>query len=84
MFGLSNTVAVLVSVSATVGVTVMVMVADAPEARLPRDAVTCPGVEESVVPWLAVAETKFESEGSTSFKETLFAASGPLFVTFNV
>lgn len=73
------TLAAFVNVPPVVGVTMTVIVATPPLARLPREqmAVPAPGVQ---VPWLGAAETKTTPEGSASVTETPEAGAGPLLV----
>lgn len=73
------TLAELVSVPVTVGFTVIVTVALAPLARLPRVQVTV--VVPLQLPWVAEAETKVAVLGSGSVTVTPVAAAGPVLVT---
>src|SRR5437870_4535502 len=74
------TVAVLVIDPAVAGaVTVMVIVALAPEARLPTVQVTVPDACVQV-PWLEDAETKVTPLGRVSVTTTPVAGLGPLLV----
>ena len=78
------TVAVLVIVPAVAGaVTSMVIVALAPEARLPTEQVTVPEALVQV-PWLDDAETKVTPAGRVSVTVTPVAGLGPLFVATTV
>src|SRR5229473_5788785 len=74
------TVAVLVTVPAVAGaVALMVIVALAPEARLPTEQVTVPEAKVQV-PWLEVAEPKVTPLGRVSVTVTPVAGDGPLFL----
>src|SRR5216684_1797309 len=74
------TVAVLVMVPAVAGaVALMVIVALAPEARLPTVQVTVPDAWVQV-PWLEVAEPKVTPLGRVSVTVTPVAGLGPLLV----
>src|SRR5205809_664114 len=74
------TVAVLVMVPAVAGaVALMVIVALAPEARLPTEQVTVPEALVQV-PWLEDAETKLTPLGRVSLTVTPVAGDGPLFL----
>src|SRR5229473_6172092 len=74
------TVAVLVMVPAVAGaVALMVIVALAPEARLPTEQVTVPEALVQV-PWLDVAEPKVTPLGRVSVTVTPVAGDGPLFL----
>ena len=81
----AETVAELVRVPDAVAATVpvIVMVAVAPSARLPRFPVTVLPAPVAV-PWLAVAETKVTLLGSVSVTVTPVASDGPLLVTVSV
>src|SRR5438270_277811 len=71
------TVAVFVIGPAVAGVvTLMVIVALAPEARLPTEQVTVPEALVQV-PWLEVAETKVTPAGRVSVTVTPVAADVP-------
>src|SRR5687767_11067190 len=73
-------VAVLFSVPAAGAVTTIVIVADAPEASVPRLHVTVPA-DWVQAPWLAIAETKVTPAGSGSVTVTKLAVSGPALLT---
>ena len=72
---------------ATVGVTVMVMVTVAPEARVPMSAVRVLPESGSTTPTLVVAESKITSPGTVgrrSVRTTPVAAEGPLLTALTV
>src|SRR5438128_2756248 len=81
---LALTDAVLVMVPAiAAAVALMVIVALAPEARLPTEQVTVPDACVQV-PWLDVAEAKVTPAGRVSVTPTPVAAEGPLLVATTV
>src|SRR5437879_4503251 len=69
-------VAVLVMVPAAVGLTVIVIVALAPEASEPTAQVTVPEALVQV-PWVELAETNVTPEGRVSVTVAPVPASGP-------
>src|SRR5881396_2189084 len=78
------TEAVLVMVPAVAGaVALMVIVALAPEGRLPTEQVTVPDACVQV-PWLELAETEVTPLGRVSVTVTPVAALGPLFFATTV
>jgi hypothetical protein len=76
------TLAVLLMVPATVGVTTIVTVALAPLARVPRVQVMV--LVPLQLPWLADEETNVTPEGRVSVTATPVAVLGPLLVTVMV
>src|SRR5947209_6544742 len=77
---LAVTLAVLLSVPASVGVTTIVTLALLSNARFPRLQATVP-LACAQVPWVDVAETNLTPAGNVSVSVTPVAAEGPLFVT---
>ena len=80
---LALTVAVLVSVPETVGVTANVAVADAPAPRVPRLHVTVPDVSAQLNGF-GLGVTNNSLEGSVSVSVTPVAVSGPELVAVSV
>jgi len=76
------TVEVFSSSAATVGVTVIVTVACAPESRVPRAQVTVAVPEQ--LPCEAVLDPKLRPSGSASLRVTPVAELGPAFETVSV
>src|SRR5262245_6945327 len=74
----AETVAVFASCPCDVGVTLIITIALAPTARLPRLQLTV--LVPAQVPWVVVAEPNVTPAGSGSATITLVAAAGPLFV----
>src|SRR5262245_23829033 len=62
-------------------VTMIVSVAEAPEARLPKSSVIVPFVKTAVAPELGEAETNVTPLGNISVRITPVAGDGPLLVT---
>src|SRR5206468_2233767 len=73
----------LESVPACWGVTLIVIVAEAPLASAPSAQVTVPALCEQL-PWLALAETKVTLAGRVSVTLTPVAPEGPLFLAVRV
>jgi len=80
--GLPATLAVLLNAPTKVGVTMMVTVALAPFARLPKKHVTVAVPLQP--PWLAAADTKTTPLGRGSATVTPAALFKPLFLTVSV
>ena len=68
---------------ATVGVTVIAIVAEPNELRVPTLQITCPFVYWHV-PWVDTADTNVMLAGNTFVTLTDVAELGPEFITFNV
>jgi hypothetical protein len=80
---LDATLALFVIVPAVGGVTVIVEVALAPLASVPREHVTVPDCSEQL-PWDALAEPKVTPAGSVSVRVTALALEGPSLVAVSV
>ena len=80
---LAETLAVLVMVPATVGMTTSVPVAMLPGARFPRSKVTVPP-DWLTVPTVVVADTKFTPPGNVSVIVTAVDVAVPMLVTVSV
>src|SRR5438067_2258765 len=81
---LPETLAELMIVPATVGLTTMVSVAVAPGAIVPRLSVIVEPLSVGVPPWLPWAKIAVTEAGRTSVTVALVEALGPLLVTVSV
>jgi hypothetical protein len=80
----ADTVAWFVMDPVVVGVTLIVIVAVAPLARVPTEHVTVPEDGGEQVPWVLVADTKFTPDGNVSLTDTPAALEGPALLTPSV
>lgn len=81
---LPMTLAASLMVPLAVGVTVMVIVAVAPLAKLPSVQLSVPDDGGAQVPWLGVADTNVALDGRKSLTVTPVPFEGPLFVIVTV